>query len=439
MLFLLLTLPAVAQYENYDLKTYSHPDYTRKSLDIDMNSAGKFYRNDDANSQNLSGLFSYSYNNIRMSRKVQDNTNMGVIGNIKRMKLDSVSYQKSRMYDVGVFYNQKAHYYIDRLRFIEISPRAVLGYNNTKNNTPSTDNFDQRKKNFSHEVEIDIGFGKGRIENVTDARQAIYILEDLSEKKILKRQLSTNEINELAQEMAITKNKRHFDARQKAIDELTHINDFLIAKGYIDTVNTADYFLSLSDYWENGDLEPRNAGRRVKIGVAPTFIFKQNSVSYEKSHLPKEKSTDTKWGGTLYFDYTNENPLNLKWQRYINVGLRSGLYRWRSAARNQFLSHAYGEFGVGYFVDTRTYIEGLIHQSLYWGFTPSKGESGKENTLESYTTLAIKGYYYISSRVKLHGEYNLSYSFFRRMESNQNLKDRYPRSSFQLGITLSIF
>lgn len=438
---LLLILPTTlwAQYEEYDLSSYINPDYKRKSLDIGFNSSGVFYKNNTTNKNSLKGLADFSYNRTILSRKLQETLNVGIATNIDQIRFDSVELKKRRAIDVGVVFNQKAHYYIDTRRFIEISPRAEVGYNYIKQKSPATEYHNQKNNAFHSEVEVDIGFGKGRIEDVTDARQAIYILVDLNKKRVLKKQLSSDEINELAKQMAIVKNRRHFDARQKTIDELTFVNDYLVSKNYIDTVNTAEYFLSLNDYWKNGDLVRREAGRRLKFGIAPTYIFSQEITAFQAEYEPKSKFTDTKWGGTLYVDYTNEKPVNLKWQRSFNVGIRNGLYRWRSMGCNQFLSHAYAQFGMGYFLDTRTYFKWALNQDFYYNYRPHKGSLPKENTIQSYTTLTVSGYYYISSQVRLSGEYNLAYNFLRRTEARETIKDKYPRSIFEIGITFSIF
>ena len=428
-----------AQYKDYDLNGYINPDYQRKSLDINFNSSGQFYKNNTTTNNNLNGTLAFSYNKTRLSRKVQETFNIGMVTNVNQVRFDSLDNQKSRTYNIGVFLDQKAHYYIDEERFVEISPRLVAGYKYSKAKKASV-NYDNVKNNyFRSELEVDFGIGKGRIENVTDARQAIYILEELHNKGILKKDLNANEINEFARQISLVKNKRHFDAREKAIEELSFVNNYLIAHHYIDTVNTADYFLSLNDLWGNGDLESRKAGHRFKFGFAPTYIFLQNNTSYRDNYEPKNNLADTKWGGTLYLDYTNEKPLGLKWQRSYNVGVRNGLYRWRSLETNQFLMNIYGEFGMGCFVDTRTYVKGAIQQNFYWNHTPYSPKVEKEDEFTSVTALSMKGYYFISAQMKVFGEYNLSYRCSHFGTQNKTINDKYPGSNFQLGLTYSIF
>lgn len=439
ILFLFLTISSKAQYNDYDLNSYTNPDYQRKSLDLDINSSGQFNKNNTTTNNNLNGRLSFSFNRTRLSRKVQETLNIGTTTDANQIRFDSLNNQKSRTYNVGIYLDQKAHYYVDSERFVEISPRINAGYRHAKEKKASTDYYNQKNNYFRSEFEVDFGIGKGRIENVTDARQAIYILQDLYDKGILKKQLTTEEINAFAGQISLVKNKRHFDAREKNIEELTFVNHYLIANNYIDSINTADYFFSLNDFWQNGDHEQRMAGHRFKFGLAPTYIFLQNNMSYQDDHFPRNNLADTKWGGTLYLDYTNERPLNLKWQRNYNVGMRNGLYRWRSLESNQFLSSIYGEFGIGYFLDTRTYIKGQIDQNFYWNHTPQSPKISKENELASITSMSIKGYYFISAQTKIFGEYKLSYRCTRFTEQHKTVNDKYPGSSFEIGLAYSIF
>ena len=75
-----------------------------------------------------------------------------------------------------------------------------------------------------------IGWGIGRIENVTDARQAIYILEDFKKNGILSRDLTKDELFEFAQLISTVKNKRFLDSRLHRIDEITTMFNIVTGK-----------------------------------------------------------------------------------------------------------------------------------------------------------------------------------------------------------------
>ena len=91
-----------------------------------------------------------------------------------------------------------------------------------------------------------LGLGFGRIEDVTDARQAIYMLEALHKNGVLSRQLSNEEVVALAQKISSEKNKRFFDSRLHKIDEISAVDSFFVASKAL-SKNDASYFTALYD------------------------------------------------------------------------------------------------------------------------------------------------------------------------------------------------
>jgi len=71
-----------------------------------------------------------------------------------------------------------------------------------------------------------IGFGKGRIENVTDAQMAYNILNDLKKNNLLSADFNNEDINGLAKTITRLNNTRLFDFRRKHIFELKQIDSF---------------------------------------------------------------------------------------------------------------------------------------------------------------------------------------------------------------------
>lgn len=438
-IFLMAAVYCYGQYKSYKLGDYKNPDYKRKSLDVNLNSSGNFSKNTNETNNVMKGNLGFSFNQIRNSRRVQDKTNISLTTDAGINRQNNGNEQKLRSFGTALSLNQKAHYYIVDEKFIEVSPVGNVGYNHNKNKDNSTDYLYQYRKNFSSDISVDLGTGNGRIENVTDARQAVYILSELQGKGYLKRELTHEEVDDFARKIAVIKNKRQYDARNKLIDEITNINKYLVENGYVEEDNTAEYFLSLNDNWQYGDKDERLSGSRFKFGITPSFNFYDKNLSYEDNYFSKQKSVDSRWGGGLYLDFTNEKPLNLKWQRSFNIGARSEFYRWRTRECNELLTQIYMSFAMGCYVSTRTYVEGNIAQNIYWNKTPETDVLDKKNTLSNNTKMSLKGYYYISAQVRLYGEFNLSYDFYRVMEQNSNWHDRYPASKFQLGLEFAIF
>ena len=101
--------------------------------------------------------------------------------------------------------------------------------------------------------------------------------------------------------------------------------------------------------------------------------------------------------------------------------------------------HAYTRLAYGYFLDTRTYIEGAFNQHFYWNHTPESFVVRKLNTLSSDSSLEIKGYYFLSGQLKMFGSCSLLYSYYREAEPNTTKYHKYPHTKFEFGIQYSIF
>lgn len=439
ILLLLSTIVGRCQYKAYDLNSYTNPELQRKTFDITLNSKGSLKKDNHKTLNDVNGLVGFLYSNLKNSEKIQKLSLISCETDLNYRNLDSTHRQTFSEVDLNFNLNQKAHYYVDERHFLEVSPRLVLTNYFSKSKQAAMSYNNRYSRAFEVELEVDLGVGKGRIENATDARQAIYILEALQSKGILKKSLSSEEINSFAKQISIVKNKRHFDARQRAIDELSYIDRYLTFMGYIDPTNTADYFLTLNDYWQNGDHDLRQAGYRFKLGLAPTYIFNRASQTYEENKLPAYKELDTKWGGTFYLDYLSENPISLKVQRSFNAGVRNGLYRWRSRSCNEFLAHGYAKYELGFFRSTRTYIKWRLSEDLYWNHTPRTKQLVRDNIFASRTNLTAEAYYYITPQLRIAGSYTLSYDFYRSVAHNKNFYDKLPASKFDLGFVYSIF
>jgi hypothetical protein len=90
-----------------------------------------------------------------------------------------------------------------------------------------------------------LGIGYGRIENVQDARQAIYIANALSKNGVLTRNLSNSEMFELSQIISTVKNKRFLDSRLRLIEEITTVTSSITRKNK-QTENGQHFFIKYS-------------------------------------------------------------------------------------------------------------------------------------------------------------------------------------------------
>ncbi len=459
LLFLIIVANCTfAQQNDYDLSNYKTGDYKRKSLDFNIGSSG-FFKNDmsDGKQQNFTGSLSATYNQTKNTRKLIEIMSVGVGGSLNFAKDDDKQSTSTAIYnnknqtnsnDYYLNFNRQGFHYINENNlFIEFSPSGSLSRSNSINKV-RTDRFDfyggvrdiytDRSENNSlnANAQINIGIGKGRIEYVEDARQALYILDELKQKGILLKDLTTEEINVMAATITRIKNKRQFDSRIRLIEEIETIDSLLVANGYINKSNSTAYFTSLYDNWMYANTPERMSGSRFSVGLRPQYSFYRNTYEAKYEYYDYEyngKDISTLYMGSLYIDYSYEKPVKLKFQNSLYLSL---LNSWGKARNTHSMVQSVlnASYGWGYYPNTRTYAGIGVSQHLNW-IRYEKDDS----QLFSTTALTANAYYYLSPQLRLFGACNIAYSLIRDLNDNENINDKHPRTSFSLGMTYSFF
>lgn len=455
LLFALVT-SSMAQYETYKLDSYVNPNYKRQSLDLNFETAGSAEKTTTSESNGFSGNLGLRYNQIANSEKTQQNTTFTLSGSAETSKNGDARLTST---STSFSFQKEALYFNEDKKFIEFSPSASLNYSYYMNKSIDEGYLDyterkSKNNNFTTDIAFKIGIGKGRIENVTDARQAVYILQNLTNKGIISRHLSDNEINAFAQQIALVKNKRRFDYRIGLIDEITVVDSFLVANNYLDKATGAAYFTSLYDMWLYGARDIRESGSYIKGGIRPSYRFYESRNHYDSQYAYYDQTSGgfvsggsydryvnaySTWQGDVYLDYRNEKPIDLKWQRSIYAGLQAGYGRGTEYDRGFWNAEANFSYTLGYYMNTRTYFEGTFSQNLEWTRWNGDDNDSAQNILNSRTALTGKGYYYLSPQLRLFGQVNVNYRFDRNMNYNYNFNDKYPQTSFSFGLTYAVF
>ncbi len=441
-----LSFTGYAQYDDYQLKNYVNPTYKRKALDFEANTSGSFLKTTEMEGSALTGNLNLSFDQVSNSEKVQGYTIITLSGG--GSKYNNGSEQKNRNAAAGINFSHTGFFFKKNKLFMEFSPSVDLGYDYEKDRVSYREEYytkyaDLKTNKFATNVNVKLGLGKGRIEDVTDARQAVYILQELQKKNILKRELSEAEIHAFAEQISLIKNKRQFDSRVKLAEEINHVDSFLVANDYIEKANSAIYFTSLYDKWMYGDRDRREAGSYIKGGIRPLFSF--TDFRYNLSNIPDHYTyynpsyTNTVWGGFVYADYRYEKPVNLKLQSSFRVGLESGLTHYKDRDGNIFQTNFNASYQLGYYLNTRTYFTGRFSQSFLWQRIPKYMGDDTNHNLISFSNLGLNAYYYLSPQVRLYGSCSFSYVFERETYDNYNRYDKYPRTSYNLGVSYAFF
>jgi hypothetical protein len=131
---------------------------------------------------------------------------------------------------------------------------------------PIQEDIHRQTESYSQSTGLDasLSAGLGRLHEVTDARQALYILDDLVAQGCLNRKPSRREIIDLAELITQLKNERIFDSREKMSHSLQVIDAWLTENSLL-REGGAEYFTLLFDNWLHGASARRFHGAEIEL------------------------------------------------------------------------------------------------------------------------------------------------------------------------------
>jgi hypothetical protein len=448
----LSALTSQAQYSTFRLSDYKNPDYLYQSLMLD------FAFSNGLSLTDKSGITDLNHNNFtlglnaggdyeRFSNSLKRQSDLGISLNTgihfsnsgyKFTEPDQETtsdefrhFERLKINLAERFYNQNRYYF-------EVN--AVMNssfdanFRDTKIQTDTTEySSDFNQKEFGNSITASFLVGKGRIEQVQDARLALYLLDDLHKLNKDKRVATDGEIIELAELITSLKYKRFFDDRLRKIAEITAIDSFMQKKG-IAGMQDAGYFTSLNDNWIYANNPARSSGYRVFTGIEANLLYNNDNAQTEvivpSSELVKSTDTRTETGLFLVAGLRSEKPLNLLWQRSAGIKGRLGMKQeFKSleefeTALTDTTTKMYSEsipsinltadWGYGFYPNSRTWL--VFDWELIGGFdqrkqgTTKEDKTGLQNDFYLYTGPDLSAYYYISEKIRLSLNFNGTFS-----------------------------
>ena len=426
-----LSFNASAQEYKYDISKYFTPDIVRNSLDFSFGTNNNFsnYKMTTDTTRSLYSTQMYgtitpnfeSYTNTRKRQSLLQ-INGQFTGNYYENGLTTRNYPDKQFQTNDNFtINYSNHFYNSKNQFLSLGiasnfQTAVSNYSTTVNSVIAKENY----KNFFLNVAPSVGVGVGRIESVEDARQAIYILDELSKKGVLTRPMSDEEIFQFAQQISRVKNKRFLDARLHLIDEITIIDSILVSNNLLNK-SDARYFTSLYDNWQYGALFSRKSGQSFEIKFTPSY--KWNYIKFNQTEPTFDRwINQNNMTGNLSFIYIYEKPVNLNWQHSVLASL-NGSTTFNSSLNqlgdpNNYYGSTYngtldgldyktvnlsGSYTLGFYPRTRTYFNASLRQSFLLSYNKEINNTSNSwnKSFYSTTSLNFSAYYYLSQQLRL--------------------------------------
>jgi hypothetical protein len=462
VILVLLTTSIRSQTADFDLSDYKLPVLKRKLLETNFNLAGSDQSsklpspyNFDRSANQYSGNFNLIYNSYLNTPSQQKVTNgqFYLSGSYQSEKEDD--YNESNRVFYPVFNLQSENRWYKGKKFLELG--YDLRYSSYFSKTSS--DVTTKSKYSSTLVGVPIKAGFGRIEQIQDARHAIYILDELALQERLSSGKSREEIIAIAEHISKLKNKRFFDHRHRRIYEIESVDSFL--RSNINSLNTdARYFSTLTDIWEYGAYPLRYSGTRLSAVLQPSYAFLTN----ENSNDVNSSETDQQFFlGNFGVEIVHEKPLNLYWQNSVDFSfyyiLMMGDIDYISENIKSKVNYPIIQLSFnqqfGFYPNTRTSLlfkYGISYVNLLdRADTENRVAGGKNEIIQSNAGLSFN--YYISPRFRLNGSVTANY--FMQINdnvppinpwwnlSNSNFEMSYYKrnfsSNFNIGFSYSIF
>lgn len=424
-----------AQFNSIDLNTYKITDYKYKSLStgLGFNNSETFQKaNAFSNKSNLDAsgnLDFFSTNQTRtyssthsigfgtgINIREDDNNTNDIVRKAYGLYLNAQSsnkYYKSNNFFYGITFNTDQYASHSELRMIR--PNKSKQYSN----------------NYYADNSIRFSFGKGRIENATDARLAIYILDDLLKQGRITKNPTQDEVFQFADFITKLLNKRELDSRIKRIKEYEEIDSYLKSNGYITNLDGLAFGL-INDNWIYARTQYWGTGSVFSFNIEPSFDYNNSFYKWSTTgFVDKYRIENKRYGLDLNLSYNNQKIKGLNWiYRYFIIG-GVRFYRFENAGLISYNNYeeAYGRanYSIDYIPNTRTLI------SLTTGFDVLKNLSkdyNKETNLSPFVSTICN--YYFSEKLRLSLDASARYNF------NKNYDPMYTDKKVDFGISATL-
>ena len=466
-----LSFNVSGQEYKYDLNKYYTPDIVRRGLDLNFNTIGSLSNSQSQNTDrsasndtvrtnslngNMSSKFFLSQSTRKKESLLQLNLNLaGAFDNNSNGTQGNSNYSKTHNSNSseGISINFTNKLYNSSSKFFSFGILSSLSVSNSNNKDEVTNSVTKNTaKNFQSQIAPFVGIGIGRIESVKDARQAIYILDDLSKRGALTRHLSDDEIFKLSQVISQIKNKRFLDARLHKIDEVSTIDSFFVKNSLL-TKSDATYFTTLYDNWENGANFDRKSGKVFEIKLSPFVNWNNGKTELEISNPDSstwQKRNQRTYGSGLTFNYTYAKQVNLNWERTAYASLSGGAQGYQSKTSAQPITNytdkqnmAYislsGNYSIGYYPSSRTHLLAGLTQNFSQGFYDNISNNNWNNSFSSNSTLQFSAVYYVSPQLSLSGDVTIYDYYNKYTYSSENTHNNQIGGNFSASLKYSFF
>ena len=265
---------------------------------INFNIAGAGYYNDvetpgnTTKSHSFSTSFAANYFTIKSTDRILLTSSAGLSSGLNSGKNESLnSDYKNKSFSVYPEINVLNKWYNKKM-FTELGADVSALLNSaktTQKNIPYTATFDQN----AYSIAINTGIGKGRLENVTDMQNALWLYKTFLDENKLSRSLTPEELDELGRTITLANNTRVLDFRRRTRFILETVDNFFKSKNLIAS-NDIAYFSGLNDILFFAYNLPRLSGTELFIRVTPALNKENRDDRYDSPNSEFERKNTIK-------------------------------------------------------------------------------------------------------------------------------------------------
>ncbi len=414
-MIMILFLYAYSDTFDFDLRSFSVPDFSRSSLDVSAQLYSSRNFTDMRFGENertsiYSGTMptiTLTYSHYFYSADHILDTDLSFRYELSDQSLDEDS---SSAYDTVThsfaFTGSRAEQlYLSSLLFFEYKPYAA--YSMYQNKHVFTDDTLERE----YTAGMAISFGVGRMRDVGYARSALFMYEDMHKYGILTSPPTRDDIQELGSLITTQKNNRFFDYRNHFVDTMRVFDGFFNAKTNI--THTIDQTAAYTDIFFNLTEQSRLYGWQLYFMIDPSYT---NKRTQNDDPTVEEVDHETQKGIIgMYFAY--ENPFSQKGQLSLRAEASLTAEAYDINELNEILQE---EFRIRCSATISYYP---VQRVSYYGTLMAQYSSVDYFERSMFATAFVKFYqaqcniginYYISPKCTMSAELRNEYTYFDR-------------------------
>lgn len=392
-----------------------------KAINFGLGANGRKDNNYNFSSNNaaaLSGSFNINYFTIKSTDKLLQNISAGLASSAT--SFNNTTYtttNKLKDFNILPSFSINNKWYAKN-NFVELGANFGDVFSTSHANDDRVIMQERLSNNNFINASIGLGIGKGRLENITDMQNAIWLHNILLKEDNIKRKLAEEEIIEFARTLTMANNRRVLDGRKRIQFILKSVDSYLQTKEVIGKTDI-NYFSNLNDIVFFANNFPRQAGKEKYIRLIPSLA---NYTRKDESRIiPISKSTQSENGAeiVLKIGLQNFKPLNLIHQMDYGVALKTNYGKSTNRFKRYTNSNVdysfdfadeWKKIGVDYFVrysifpNTRTVIE--------FDLKAENGYQSLNAVDELYHTVALaaNASYFISYNTRLNINFGTTYN-----------------------------